>query len=84
MLDVFDRQRHHVPPTEIVKTVCHAFKVNVKHVVVKIEIAIATNAVKVEFVSHCADVMTTADMVKFVKTSFVQPDAVQMHIALVI
>lgn len=84
MLDVFDRQLHHVPPTVIVKMVYLASKVNVKHVVVKTVIVTATNGVKVEFVNHYADVMMTADMVTYAKTSFVQLDAVQMHIAVLI
>lgn len=84
MSDVFDRQLHHVPLIVIVKMVYHAFKVNVKHVVVKTVIVIATNDVKVEFVSHYVDVTMTADTVMCAKTSFVQLDAVQMHIALII
>lgn len=64
--------------------VYHASKVNVRHVVVKTVIVTATNDVKVEFVNHYADVTMTADMVKCAKTSFVQLDAVQIHIVLVI
>lgn len=84
MLDVFDRQLHHVPLTVIVKMVYHVSKVNVRHVAVKTVIVTATNDVKVEFVNRYAGVMMIVDMVTYAKTSFVQLDAVQMHIALVI
>lgn len=84
MLDVFNRQLHHVPPTVIVKMVYHASKVNVKHVVAKTMIVIATNDVKMEIVNHYAEETMTVDTVKCARTLFVQLDAVQMRIALAI
>lgn len=53
---------------------------NAKHDAVPIRNVIATNAVKVECVNHFVAAMMTVDMVKCVKTLFVQLDVVQILI----